>query len=65
MSPIVFLLTFNHLLKLSAYLNQGHGYKLELPLQNSNALPLVDSSVYVKWLKDGGEPPGWVSSKSF
>ena len=59
MSPIVFLLTFNPLLKLSAHLNQGHGYKFELPLQNSEPLPSVDSSIYVKWLEDDDELPGW------
>ena len=49
MSPIVFLLAFNPLLKLAADLNQGYGYSIELPLQNSDDFPPLDSSIYVKW----------------
>ena len=59
MSPIVFLLAFNPLLKLAADLNQGHGYSIELPLQNSDDFPPLDSSIYVKWVEQGDEPPGW------
>ena len=59
MSPIVFLLAFNPLLKLAADLNQGHGYSIELPLQNSDDFPPLDSSIYVKWEEQGDEPPGW------
>ena len=53
MPLIVFLLAFNPLLKLAAKLNQGHGYSIELPLQNSN------STIYVIWVEQGDEPPGW------
>jgi len=63
MSPIVFLLSFNPLLKLAAYLNQGHGYTIELPLQNSEDLPPLDSSIYVKWVEEGDEPPGWYHAR--
>jgi len=64
MSPIIFLLSFNQLLKLSAQLNQGHGYKFELPLQNSEDLPPINSSIYVKWLEeDDDEPPGWYQAR--
>jgi len=63
MSPIVFVLTFNPLLKLSAHLKQGHGYNFELPLQNSEALPSINTSVYVKWMEDIDEPPGWYRAR--
>jgi len=39
MSPIVFLLAFNPLLKLAADLNHGHGYTIKLLLQGSEDLP--------------------------
>ena len=39
MSPIMFLLAFNPLLQLAAELNRGHGYVIQLPLQNSEDLP--------------------------
>ena len=39
MSPIMFLLAFNPLLQLAAKLNNGHGYVIELPLQNSVDIP--------------------------
>ena len=58
-SPIMFLLAFNPLLQLVADFNQGYGYAIELPLQNSEYLPPVDSTVYVKWLEQGDESPGW------
>ena len=59
LSPIIFLITFNLLLKLAADLNQGHGYTIELPLQGSENLPPLNGSVYVKWMKEGDEPLGW------
>ena len=63
MSPIVFLLAFNPLLKLAADLNQGHGYSIELPLQNSDDFLPLDSSIYVKWVEQGDEPPGWYQAR--
>lgn len=63
MSPIVFLLTFNPLLKLSALLNQDHGYKFDLPLQHSESLPSINSSIYVRWLESSDEPPGWYRAR--
>ena len=59
MSPIKFLLAFNPLLQLAAELNRGHGYVIQLPLQNSEDLPPIDSAIYVKWVEQGNEPPGW------
>jgi len=63
LSPIIFLLTFNPLLKLAAELNQGHGYTFEIPLQDSEELPPLNSSVYVKWMEEGEEPPGWYRAR--
>ena len=57
--PIVFLLAFNPFLKLATDLNQGHGYTFQLPIQNSDDLPPLDSTIYVKWVEEGDEPPGW------
>jgi len=59
LSPIIFLLTFNPLLKLAANLNQGHGYTFRIPLQCSEDLPPLNSRVYVKWTEEGEELPGW------
>ena len=59
MSPIMFLLAFNPLLQLAADLNCNHGYVIQLPLQHSEDLPLVDSTVYVKWVEQGDESPSW------
>ena len=63
LSPIIFLLAFNPLLKLAADLNQGHGSSIEIPLQGSEELPTLDSSVYVKWTEEGEEPPGWYRAR--
>jgi len=65
MSPIMFLLAFNPLLQLAAKLNHHHGYVIQLPLQNSEDLPPIDSAVYVKWVEQGDEPPGWYRAKVF
>ena len=51
------------LLKNLGYWNQGHGYSIELPLQGSEELPPLDSSVYVKWTEEGEEPPGWYRAR--
>ena len=63
MSPIMFLLAFNPLLQLAAELNRGHGYVIQLPLQNSEDLPPIDSAIYVKWVEQGNEPPGWYRAR--
>jgi len=59
MSPIMFLLSFNPLLQIAAKLNNSHGYVIQLPLKDSEDLPPVDSTLYVKWVEQGDEPPGW------
>jgi len=59
MSPIMFLLGINPLLHLATKLNYGHGYSIQLPLPNSEDLPPIDSSIYVKWTEQGNKPPGW------
>ena len=59
MSPIMFLLAFNPFLQLATELNHGYGYTIQLPLPNSEGLPPIDSSIYVKWTEQGNEPPGW------
>ena len=59
MSPIMFLLAFNPLLQLAAKLNHGRGYVIQLPLQNSEDLPSAYITIYVKWVEQGNEPPGW------
>ena len=58
-------MTFNPLPKLAAHLNQGHGYTIDLPLalKNSEDLPPLNSSIYVKWVKEGDEPPGWYRAR--
>ena len=63
MSPIMFLLAFNPLLQLAAELNHGYGYVIQLPLQNSVDLPPIDSAIYVKWVEQGNEPPGWYHTR--
>ena len=50
---------FNLSLLLEAGINQGYGYAIELLLQNSEYHPPIDSTVYVKWLEQSDEPPGW------
>jgi len=56
---MMFLLAFNPLLQLAIELNHGHGYVIQLPLPHSDDLPPVDSTIYVKWLEQSDEPPGW------
>ena len=59
LSPIIFLLAFNPLLKLAEVLNNPYGYTIQLPVEGADDLPPVDSFVYVKWTDSNGEPPGW------
>ena len=63
MSPIIFLISFNPLLKLAADLNYGHGYTIELPIQGSENLPPLNASVSVKWMEESDEPPGWYRAR--
>ncbi|XP_065884075.1 uncharacterized protein [Dysidea avara] len=59
----MFLLAFNPLLKLAESLNHPHGYHIKIPIEDSEALPPVDSYVYVKWTEAGEEPPGWYKAR--
>ena len=59
MSPIIFILTFNPLLKLAGDLNKGHGFLFQLSIPNSSNLPPVGTYIYIKWLEPGDELPGW------
>ena len=47
------------MLQLATDLNRGHGYVIQLPLPHSDDLPPVDSTIYVKWLEQSDDPPGW------
>ena len=59
MSPIIFILTFNPLLKLAEELYKGHGFLFQLSIPNSSDLPPVGAYIYIKWLEPGDELPGW------
>jgi len=63
MSPIIFILTFNPLLKLAEDLNKGHGFFFQLSIPNSSNLPPVGAYVYIKWLEPGDELPGWYKAQ--
>ena len=52
----MFLLAFNPLLKLVESLNDPHGYHFKIPIEDSEALPPVNSFVYVKWTEAREEP---------
>jgi len=56
MSPMMFLLAFNPLLQLATDLNHGQGYVIQLPLPHLDDLA---STIYVKWLEQTDDPPGW------
>ena len=55
----IFLFPFNPLFKLAEFLNHPHGYHMKMPIENSEALPPINSFVYVKWAESGEEPSGW------
>ena len=59
LSPIVFLLVFNPVLKLAESLNSSHGYKFQLEIKGTEMLPPVNTYLYMKWTEDNGELPGW------
>jgi len=59
MSPIIFLLTLNPLLKLAEDLNKGHGFLFQLSIPKSSNLPPVGTYIYIKWLEPGDELTGW------
>ena len=63
LSPVMFLLAFNPLLKLAEFLNHPYGYHIKIPIDDSEAIPPVDSYVYVKWTEAGEEPPGWYKAR--
>ena len=59
LSPIIFLLVFNPVLKLAESLNSSHGYQFQLKIKDTEMLPPVGTYVYIKWTEDNGELPGW------
>jgi len=65
LSPVIFLLVFNPLLKLAEDLNSAHSYRIQLPIKGIDDLPPVDSFVYVKWTDPNGEPPGWYKAQYY
>ena len=58
LSPVIFLLAFNSLLKLAESLNHPYGYCFKLPVEGSETLLPLDSYIYVKWTESDDEPPG-------
>ena len=63
LSPIVFLLVFNPILKLAGSLNQSYGYKFQLPVEGTDMLPPIKTTIYVKWTEVGDELPGWYKAR--
>ena len=59
LSPVIFLLVFNLVLKLAESLNSSHGYQFQLKIRGTEILPPVNTYVYIKWTEDNGELPGW------
>ena len=59
LSPLIFLLCFNPILKLAQSL-QGKGFSLHLPVPSSEDLPPVGSHFYVEWNEvDSPDPSGF------
>ena len=59
LSPLIFLLCFNPILKLAQSL-QGKGFSLHLPVPSSEGLPPVGSHFYVEWNEvDSPDPSGF------
>ena len=59
MSPIIFLLSFNPILKLVSKL-QYPGFFFKIPITNTEHLPEPNSFIYVQWNESNSdEPPGW------
>ena len=63
LSPVIFLLSFNPLLKLAESLNRSHGYHIKIPIENSEDFPPINSFVYVKWLETGDVALGWYRAR--
>jgi len=60
LSPIIFLLVFNPVLKLAESLNSSYGYKFQLEIKGAEMFPPVNTYLYnMKWTEDNGELPGW------
>ena len=59
MSPIIFLMVFNPILKLVQSLSYP-GFTFRIPIPNSNDLPEPGSTIYVEWNEsNSNEPAGW------
>ena len=63
MSPIIFILAFNPLLRLAEVLNHGHGFHFKLMVPNSHNYPPINAYIYIKWLEPNEEQPGWYRAK--
>ena len=51
MSPIIFILAFNPLLRLAEVLNQGHGFRFKLMIPNSDDYPPINAYIYINGLR--------------
>ena len=59
MSPIIFLIAFNPVIKLAQSLNHP-GFIFKIPIPNSEDLPEIGSTIYMMWDEPlSEEPPGW------
>jgi len=63
MSPIIFILAFNPLLRLAEVLNCGYGYHFKLMVPGSHDYPPINAYIYIKWLEPNDELPGWYRAK--
>ena len=50
-------------MKLAEALNNPHDYTIQLPVEDTDDLPPVNSFVYVKWTECDDEPPGWYKAQ--
>ena len=59
LSPLLFLLVFNPVIKLCDKL-QTTGFRLKLPILNSEGIPPVNAPIYLEWDVEGhDDPQGW------
>ena len=59
LSPLIFLLCFNPIVKLATAL-EGHGFSLQSPIPDSEGLPPVGSHLYVEWKEPhSADPAGY------
>ena len=59
MSPIIFLMVFNPILKLVQSLSSP-GFTFRLPIPDSHGLPEIGCTIYVEWDEENSdEPAGW------